>query len=404
MTQAAPDGVPDSGMADPGALMLGRLSGFVATLRNNGFVVGGSEARDGARILASPLSARPGLLRQAWRALFCADADQWQKFDAIFAAYWLGRGLKRVVNVGGASPRQGPRTLRQLAESGAPEREPTGADDPQRRAEDAMQNPADGRGRHEGASRQDALDQTDFRHLSDPERLAAAHSAAERLAQAMRTRRSRRHRLTRHGSRLDLRRTIRASIAHGGVPLDRAYRRRRTRPLKLVVLLDASGSMSVYTAVFTRFIHGVLGHFQQAEAFLFHTRLVQVSEALREADPQRAVDRLSLLAEGVGGGTRIGASLLVFNRWHAKRALTSRSVLMIVSDGYDTGEPGQLGEAMRLLARRCRRIVWLNPMLGWAGYQPVARGMAEALPHIDLFAPAHNLRSLRLLEPYLAKL
>jgi uncharacterized protein len=162
--------------------------------------------------------------------------------------------------------------------------------------------------------------------------------------------------------------------------------------------------MSLYTAVFTRFIHGVIHCFRESEAFLFHTRLVQISDAMRERHPQRAIDRLSLLAEGVGGGTRIGACLAQFNRWHASRVLTSRTVLMIVSDGYDTGEPGALGAAMSALRRRCRRIVWLNPMLGWPGYEPVARGMAEALPHIDLFAPAHSLESLIRLEGYLEKL
>jgi uncharacterized protein with von Willebrand factor type A (vWA) domain len=384
-------------------LLLRRLAGFVVTLRDNGLTVGGAETRDAAVILASSLAARPHTLRQAWRALFCADREEWRKFDEIFDAYWLQRGIKRVANVGG-SPGQGPRTLRQLAKSGAPRGDPSGADDPQRRADDGTQNPADGRGRHEGASGHEAFDRTDFRHMTDPDKLAAAQSAAKCIVRAMRTRMTRRERATRSGTRLDLRRTIRASIPRGGIPLDRAYRRRRSRPLRLVVLLDASGSMSVYTAVFTRFIHGVIGQSREAEAFLFHTRLVQISDALHERDAQRAVDRLSLLAEGVGGGTRIGACLDVFNRWHAKRVLTSRAVVMIVSDGYDTGEPGQLGDAMRALGRRCRRIVWLNPMLGWPGYEPAARGMAEALPHIDLFAPAHDLRSLTLLAPYLATL
>jgi uncharacterized protein with von Willebrand factor type A (vWA) domain len=387
----------------PGARMLSRLAAFTAALRDNGFVVGGAEAADAARVLASPLAARPDLLRQAFRALFCADAAQWEKFGDIFDAFWLARGVRRVAKVGGTVAREGPRTLRQLADAGAPG-ETRGAEDPQRRADDGTRNPADGRGRHEGASRHDALDRTDFRHMTDPQRLAAAEEAAARLARVMRTRHSRRHRAARRGSRLDLRKVIRASIARGGVPLDRAYHRRRPRPLKLVVLLDVSGSMSVYTAVFTRLIRGVIGHFARAEAFLFHTRLVQISDALREPDPQRAMDRLSLLAEGVGGGTRIGACLETFNRGHARRALRGRAVVMIVSDGYDTGEPGALGAAMRRLGHRCRRIVWLNPMLGWAGYQPVARGMAEALPHVDLFAPAHDLASLRRLEPYLARL
>ena len=387
---------------DVGARVAERLAGFTATLRDNGFPIGLAETADAARILASPLAARPTLLGQALRALFCSRDHEWRKFDEIFAAYWLNRGVRRVTKLSGTAPRQSPRTLRQLAEAGAPKGEPEAVDAPQRQGE--SDNPADRRGRRAGASRAETLSRTDFRHITHPDALAAAHEAAARLAAAMRTRLTRRSRTATSGGRLDMRRTIRASIPRGGTPLDLAWRRRRTRPLKLVVLLDASGSMSLYTAVFTRFMHGVMHAFREADAFLFHTRLVQISDAMQERHPQRAVDRLSLLAEGVGGGTRIGACLAQFNRWHARRVLTSRSVLMIISDGYDTGEPGALGAAMAALHRKCRRIVWLNPMLGWAGYAPLARGMAEALPHVDLFAPANNLESLGRLEYYLAKL
>jgi uncharacterized protein with von Willebrand factor type A (vWA) domain len=387
---------------DAGTLVLGRLAGFTATLRDNGFAVGLAEAGDAARILGSPLAQRRARLGQAFRALFCSDAEEWRKFNEIFAAYWLNRGVKQVAKLSGTSPKQGRRTLRQLSESGAPRGEPQAADAP--RNADNADNPADRRGRREGASRNETLARTDFRHIADPEALAAAHEAAARLAMVLRTRLTRRSRVARAGRRLDLRRTIRRSIARGGTPLDLVWRRRRLRPLKLVVLLDASGSMSLYTTVFTRFIHGVIHGFGESDAFLCHTRLVQIADAMRERHPQRAIDRLSLLAEGVGGGTRIGECLAQFNHWHAKRVLTSRTVLMIVSDGYDTGEPGALGTAMSALHKRCRRIVWLNPMIGWAGYEPVARGMREALPHVDLFAPAHNLESLSRLEPYLAKL
>jgi uncharacterized protein with von Willebrand factor type A (vWA) domain len=385
-----------------GPRLLERLAGFTATLRDNGFAVGLAEASDAARILASPLAARPPWLRQAFRALYCSSAEEWRQFDEIFSAYWLQRGVRRVTTTSGVTPRQGPRTLRQLAAAGA-QGEPQASEAPQR-DEIAANNPADRRGRLEGASSAETFARADFRHIADPDALAAAHQAAARLANVLRTRLTRRARIAAAGRRLDTRRTIRASIGRGGTPLDLLWRRRRTRPLRLVVLLDASGSMSLYTAVFTRFIHGVIHGFRDADAFLFHTRLVQISNAMRERDPQRAVDRLSLLAEGVGGGTRIGACLAQFNRWHARRVLTSRSVLMIVSDGYDTGEPGALDSAMAALHRRCRRIVWLNPMLGRPGYEPIARGMAEALPHLDLFAPAHSLESLSRLEPYLARL
>lgn len=110
------------------------------------------------------------------------------------------------------------------------------------------------------------------------------------------------------------------------------------------------------------------------------------------------------MAEGIGGGTRIGESLATFNRWHAARVIHSRTAVMIVSDGYDTGEPERLAAEMRRLSRRCRRIIWLNPLIGWKGYAPEARAMQAALPYIDLFAPAHSLESLAALEPYLARI
>jgi uncharacterized protein with von Willebrand factor type A (vWA) domain len=110
------------------------------------------------------------------------------------------------------------------------------------------------------------------------------------------------------------------------------------------------------------------------------------------------------MAQGIGGGTRIGESLATFNRWHARRIINSRTAVMIVSDGYDTGDPERLASEMQRLRQRCRRIIWLNPLIGWRDYSPQARGMRAALPYIDLFAPAHNLESLGALVPYLARI
>jgi uncharacterized protein with von Willebrand factor type A (vWA) domain len=400
MTAAAQDHIIHAG-ADPiGAPARRRLAGFARTLRDNGFKVGLTETRDALSILASPAAARPSSLRPALRALFCATHSDWERFDEIFDAVWRGHGLRRArVLAGPAASGRSPRTLAGAQDAPGASGMP---DQPQRRAGDG--DAASGSGRREGASAGENLASIDLRHITDPADIARAHALAARLARVMRARLVRRHRLRRSGRRLDLRRTIHRSISHGGTPIDLAWRRRRTRPLRLVVLLDASGSMDLYTAFFVRFLHGVVDAFREAETFVFHTRLAHVSASLRDRDVSRAVDRLALMAQGIGGGTRIGDSLATFNRWHARRVINSRTAIMIVSDGYDTGEPARLAAEMRQLRRRCRRIIWLNPLLGWRDYAPTARGMQAALPHVDLFAPAHNLDSLAALEPYLARI
>jgi uncharacterized protein len=383
-------------------LVAQRLSAFLKTLRDNGFAVGLAEGRDAASLMASGYAAKPGLLRSALKHLFSARKSDWDKFDGLFDAFWLGKRVRsRSITSDAAQAASSP-SLKNLQDTGgtlgsqsATDQVPSADDGPGGRS---------GEGRMEGASRAENLSEVDFRKLADPEQVAQAHDAAERLAKAMRTRLTRRDRARRRGYRLDLRRTIHRNISHGGVPISLVKRQRKDKPLRLVVLLDASGSMSMYTGVFLRFIHGVLDEFREAEAFLFHTRLAYVSGAMKERDAARALDRLSILAQGAGGGTRIGESLATFNRHHAARVIHSRTCVMIVSDGYETGDANLLGREMAALARRCRRIVWLNPMLAWQGYAPVAAGIKAALPHVDLYAPANTLNSLAALEPYLARL
>ncbi len=379
-----------------------RLAGFAHTLRDNGFQVGIAETADALQVLASPAALRESSLKPAMRSLFCATHSDWEKFDDIFDAYWRGRDMRQRQVLSG-SPVASHAPARRLAEAHVPQEALGLPDHVERRADGDGESPADGRGRREGASRAEALSATDLRHIVDPDDIAATHALAARLARAMRARLVRREQIRRRGRRLDLRRTIHRNISHGGTLIELAWRRRKIKPLRLVVLLDASGSMSLYTAFFVRFLHGVVDAFREAEAFVFHTRLAHVSPSLRDRDVTRAVEKLSLMAQGIGGGTRIGESLATFNRWHARRVINSRTAVMIVSDGYDTGEPGQLGEQMHRLRRHCRKIIWLNPLIGWRDYSPQARGMQAALPYVDLFAPAHNLESLAALEPYLAK-
>ena len=387
----------------PGKASRRRLAGFARTLRDNGFKVGLAETTDALGVLASPAALRPSSLKPAFRALFCATHSDWERFDEIFDAFWQGRGMRRRQTLTG-TPVGTHMSPRLVAEARVPQ-EALGLPDRVERRNDVDGDSArDGRGRREGASRTEVLSSTDLRHIVDPDEVAATHALAARLARVMRARLVRREQVRRRGRRLDLRRTIHRNVSHGGTLIDLAWRRRKIKPLRLVVLLDASGSMSLYTAFFVRFLHGVVDAFREAEAFVFHTQLAHVSPSLRDRDTTRAVEKLSLMAQGIGGGTRIGESLATFNRWHARRVINSRTAVMIVSDGYDTGEPERLGAEMRRLRRRSRKIIWLNPLIGWRDYSPQARGMQAALPYVDLFAPAHNLQSLAALEPYLAKI
>jgi uncharacterized protein with von Willebrand factor type A (vWA) domain len=382
-------------------LVAGKLAAFLRTLRDNGFPVGLAEGQDAACLMSEGYAARPDLLRSAFKHLFSARKSDWEKFDGIFDAFWLRKRVRsRSITVGSAKPANNP-SLKSLQDAGAAQTASQSVTD--QIPHDGPQGRS-GEGRMEGASRADNLAEVDFRRLADPDQIEQAHTAAAQLAKAMRTRLTRRDLARRRGYRLDLRRTIHSNINHGGVPIDLVRRRRKPKPLRLVILLDASGSMSLYTGVFLRFIHGALDEFREAEAFLFHTRLAHVSGAMKEKNAARALDRLSLLAQGAGGGTKIGESLQTFNRWHAARVIHSRTVVMIVSDGYETGDAELLGREMAALGRRCRRIVWLNPMMAWEGYAPVAAGIKAALPHVDLYAPANTLKSLTALEPYLARL
>jgi uncharacterized protein with von Willebrand factor type A (vWA) domain len=392
-------------MAEPasakaGTLLARRAVGFVRLLRDNGFPIGLGESRDALRLLGQVDLATPHELRWGLRTLLCCSRTDWRRFDELFDAHWLRLGMRPAkLSVGGMAPGGArPRRTGPLIDHRF------GPDD---RAERPSEPAAGSVGEHAHrgrASRVEALGSTDLRHIHDPEEQQRVHDLAERLAARMRHRLARRRRLRSRGRRLDLRRVIHRSIQSGGTPLRLAFRRRHPKPIRLVVILDVSGSMNPYSTFFVRFLRGVLTSFASADGFVFHTRLVHLGEVLRERSSERAIERMALLAEGWSGGTRIGECLAAFNRSYAPSVLDRRSVVVIVSDGYDTGPPEQLAGQVAELKRRARRVIWLNPLLGWDGYQPLAAGMAAALPHVDLFAPAHDLESLAALEATLVRL
>ena len=379
-----------------------RMVGFLRNLRENSIAVGLGEARDALKIASAIDVSRPAQLRAALKPLLAARREEAERFDTLFDAYWLRRGVKRGGRPAPAGQSAG-QAKRRPALGPMPEGVAAIADSVAREAGDEAEAVDRSKLERGGASKAETLARTDFRHLDTPDDLALLEELVEDLALSLRRRLERRRRSARKGERLDLRRMLHASIPHGGEPIEIYRKRARRRPLRPVLLLDASGSMSQYSAIFLRFMLALLKRLPESEGYLFHTRLVEIGPVLRERRRAQALERLSLLTEGWGGGTRIGECLATFVKHHAQRALRGRSILFILSDGYDTGEPAVLGNAMAALAKRARRIVWLNPLLGWQGYQPVAGGMSAALPQVDLFAPAHNLQSLAALAPHLAR-
>jgi len=231
-----------------------------------------------------------------------------------------------------------------------------------------------------------------------------AEVVARRLGAALRDRRSRRRIAARKGDRLHFRKTIRASLATGGEPVRLLRKHRPDRARKIVALCDVSGSMTVYAQVFLAFLAGLMRSDTTADAYLFHTRLVRITEALRDKDAMRAIGRMSLMADGFGGGSEIGPSLERFAKTYAKRFVDGRSVVLILSDGYDTAPSESIDAALRSLKTRGCRIIWLNPLKGWRDYAPVASGMAAALPHLDLFSAANTLADLADLEGELMRI
>jgi hypothetical protein len=250
-----------------------------------------------------------------------------------------------------------------------------------------------------GASAHERLSKADISTLPQND-LAMLEQIALRLFKQMSRRLQRRRRIGTLRGQVDLRRTIRRSISRGGEPINLRYRERKLRPHRLVTLLDISGSMSPYSLFLVKFLYALQKHFQRVDTFLFSTSLVEITSLLR-APLRGALQALSQQPAGWSGGTNIGGSLREFNQLHSRKLRSGNTSFLILSDGWDTGEPGALAAELSAVKRRVRRLIWLNPLLGLKDYQPITSGMRAALPHIDVFAPAHNLASLLALERHL---
>ena len=364
------------------------IVGFCRFARTRG-LSGGVQTTLAALAAAASLGiARQEDLKCGLRAVLCSSKEEWEVFDGLFEAFWSGSD----------SPRAKQSTKHLEAAESFGNRENAGALMSGAVASGASEE--EGSQAATGASAQERLRKADFSTLNQDD-LAALEQIALRLLGRMSLRLSRRWRIANRRGKVDLRRTIRHNISRGGEWIDLRYREKRSRPSRLVILLDISGSMSPYSLFLILFLYALKKHFKRVDAFLFSTELVEITDTLRALPFPDALRGLSQVATGWSGGTKIGACLRDLNHLHARKLRHGDTFFLILSDGLDTGEPEELAAELRAVKRRVRKLVWLNPLLALPDYQPIAQGMSAALPHVDVFAPAHNLESLLALEKHL---
>jgi uncharacterized protein len=334
--------------------------------------------------------ADPQCFAFALQTSLCSTSEEWELFPRLFQEFW-GESQSRPRSSSGEYKEPSKRST-QTREDGSS----VFLDQPGNKAG----APDGSRKAIYGASAQHRLKKVDFSEVQSDD-MAALEALSLRLLRRMSLRLSRKLMVNQRADRIDLRRSIRRSISHGGEPIVLAYKGKKPKKNRLVIFLDISGSMNFYSRFLVRFAYALQARFPRVHTFLFSTNLVEISDLLRARHLPEALRRLSQRAAGWSGGTKIGESLRQFNQLYGKKLLSRDTVFIILSDGWDTGEPDLLAAQMRAARSHVQRIVWLNPLLGLKDYQPVTQGMAAALPYVDVFAPAHNLDSLLALERHL---
>jgi uncharacterized protein with von Willebrand factor type A (vWA) domain len=358
------------------AVVTDRLSALAARLRTDGVRVGLDELLAGHRALAAVDASSRAQSFFALRVAMCSRVEDLPVFADAFNAVF-GTGWHDALDL---IPPAARAMLPRIGDPGA--RPSPGAQAMETKPVPAAWSPVE-------------LWRTkDFAALSDRE-IAQAHRVLRRLARRGPRRLSRRARPSRrrHGDREDLRATIRASMRYGGEPVERRWRRATLRQRPVVLVCDVSGSMEPYARMLLTYLQACVAARRRVEAFAFGTRLTRITRELRGRDADRALRRATEAVHDFSGGTRIGESLGTLNREHGRR-VGRGAVVVVLSDGWDRGEPELLAAEMERLRRCAHRVIWLNPLKAHEGYEPLTRGMSAALPHADHFLAGNSLASL----------
>lgn len=368
-------------------------------LHDGGVPITPERTADFARALTLVRPITRGRLYWTTRAVFVSDPSQLDTFDAVFFAVFGGRKQSdefepeetRTVD---SPPDDRPRSEHKATPRDGGQHEPgtsVSSSPPRGHDEDAdlteVEVPL------AMASDEELLRRKSFDAL-EPHELAQLYRLMSRLELATPLRRTRRYEKARHGERIDLRRTLRASLRTAGEPIRLANRRRRISRRRLVMLCDISGSMEPYARAYLQFLTCAAGSGPKAEAFVFATRLTRITRALASRHPERAIQRAAAAAPDWSSGTRIGDALKEFNDRHGRRGMARGAVIVILSDGWERGDPKLVGREMERLARLAHRIVWVNPRVSAGAFSVQAGGMVAALPHCDALVSGHSFEAL----------
>jgi uncharacterized protein len=360
--------------------------GFAQFARNEGLNVGIQETQEA--LLAADFGTldQKRILSFALKSIFCTSPEETILFDALFDQFW---GRKKMA----IHSRQIQKNRSNIQKKAANSAVWMGFGDEGEEEKEDSKNIS-------GANKMERLRKTDFSKISaiDNELL---EEMALRLWKQMSLRLKRKMKNSPNKGIVDLRQTIRNSIEHGGELIELKKKKRNPRKQRLVILLDVSGSMDRYSFFLLKFIWALRAHFEKVEAFIFSTKLIRITDFLDAKDLEQTLQILSLKANNWSSGTKIGDCFQTFNETFSKKVLSGKSTTIVLSDGLDTGESDLLTSEIGKIKRRTRKLIWLNPLKGMKGYQPIQKGMNAVLPEIDVFNSAHNLDSLLELENYL---
>jgi len=372
---------------------------FARLLRRSGLPVGPAETLAAQQALTRVDIGNRTEARTALRTTMIHRHEHQDVFDYAFELFWRDPTIAEQAAAMALLEAQKeikrerpPPAARRVAEAFAAPRRDEGRDNDESPRLDVAMTVSD----------RERLQQMDFEAMSAAE-IDEAKREIRRLTLPLDERRTRRRRPDPLGPSTDLRRTIRASLRSGGEIVQIAKARRISRPPPLVVLCDISGSMARYAQILLHFLHAVTNDRARVSVFLFGTRLSNVTRQLRHRDPEVAFQMVAHTVPDWSGGTRIGEALATFNKVWARRVLGQGAIVLLITDGLDREGAKGLAENMDRLHRSCRRLMWLNPLLRWAGFEAKSQGARAMLPHVDEFRPVHNLASLRGLVDLLSR-